>query len=216
LQIALSGKSIKQSFLGFMPMTDLWKPLLALALCGVGVAGMLSARPIVRADGVLVPHEPLQTPTQAAPFHIGDYELTPRARYEIEARVLGVEPYSMDDGARLSPLDFAVGWGAMSDSAVLSHFRITQGARFFTIYPDERALDIETALRSVANMHLIPASAELRRQLERVRPGQVVQLSGQLVNVSGPNDYAWRTSLTRTDTGAGACELFYVESLRLR
>ena len=197
-------------------MGSIWKPLLAITACCVGVVGMLSGRPIDRPAGVLVDRDPIQRPTDAAPFTYGEFEITPRAEYDIEARVLSVEPYRIDGGAKLSPLDFAVGWGPMSDTAVLDHFRITQGARFFTIYPDETAIDIRTALLGSANMHLIPSTGRVRDQLEDVRPGNVVRLRGYLVSVAGPNGYTWRTSLTRTDTGAGACELFYVESVEMR
>ncbi|HEY4366557.1 MAG TPA: hypothetical protein VGN07_04925 [Steroidobacteraceae bacterium] len=197
-------------------MADLWKPLLAIVLCCFGVAGMLSGRPIHRAAGVLVEGEPQQSPSDAAVIRVGDFELTPRARYDIEARVLSVESYKVDGGARLSPLDFAVGWGPMSDSATLDHFRVTQSARFFTIYPDAGAIDLGTALHNSANMHLIPATARVRKQLEDVRPGNVAHLRGFLVNAQGPGGYTWNTSLTRDDTGAGACELFYVEAVEKR
>jgi hypothetical protein len=199
-----------------MPLSDVWKPALAITLFCVGVAGFLSSRAIERRPGVLAPDEPAQSPTREPPFRIRDYEVTPRAAYDIEARVLSVEPYSVDPGARLSPLDFAVGWGALSDSAVLDHFRISQAARFFTIYPDEQAIDLNTALRFGANMHLIPATSHIEDQLEDVRAGHIVRLRGLLVNVSGPNGWTWNTSLTREDSGAGACELFYVESVERR
>lgn len=197
-------------------MRDLWKPLLAIVVCCVGVAGLLSGRPIERAPGVLVDTEPLQALIEAPPFAMGEFELTPRASYDISARVLSVEPYRMDGGAKLSPIDFAVGWGPMSDSAVLEHFRITQGARFFTLYPDDTAIDLATALSGSANMHLIPATARIRSMLGKVRRGHVVRMQGFLVNVRGPNGYTWNSSLTRDDTGDGACELFYVESVEMR
>lgn len=197
-------------------MGSIWKPTLAIALCCFGVVKMLSGRPIDRDEGVLVEREPAQQPTRAAAFAYGEFEIEPRASYDIEARVLSVEPYRVDGGAKLSPLDFAVGWGPMSDTAVLDHFRITQGARFFTIYPDEEAIDLGTALLGSANMHLIPADGLLLEQLKKVRPGNIVRLQGYLVNVSGPNGYTWNTSLTRQDTGAGACELFYVEKVEMR
>lgn len=190
--------------------------MLAFVACGLGIAGLLSGRPIARSPGVLVDQEPSQTLSGAAPFGVGEFELTPRARYDITARVLGVEAYKMDGGAKLSPIDFAVGWGPMSDTAVLEHFRITQGARFFTLYPDESAIDLASALLGSANMHLIPATAGVRTQLETTRPGNVVRMQGFLVNATGPGGYTWNSSLTRTDTGAGACELFYVESIELR
>jgi hypothetical protein len=197
-------------------MPSIWKPLVAIALCCVGVVGMLSGRPIDRPAGVLVDRMPLQRPTSAPSFAFGEFEITPRATYDIEARVLSVEPYSLDGGAELSPLDFAVGWGPMSDSAVLEHFRVTQGARFFTIYPDEAAIDLRAALLGSANMHLIASTGRVLDQLHDVRPGNVVRLRGYLVSVAGPNGYTWNTSLTREDTGAGACELFYVESVEMR
>lgn len=199
-----------------MRILDLWKPALAIVMCCVGIAGMLSGRPIDRPPGVLAPDEPVQRSTREAAFPYGDYQVTPLASYDIEARVLSTEPYSVDAGARLSPIDFAVGWGPMSDSSVLDHFRVSQGARFFTIYPDESAIDLQTALRGSANMHLIPATSDVREQLEDVRAGHIVHLRGYLVRVDGPNGYVWRSSLTRDDTGNGACELFYVEEVARR
>jgi hypothetical protein len=196
-------------------MGSFWKLLLAIGACCFGIVGLLSGRPVDRPAGILVERAPIQRPTSAAPFWVGEFELVPRAEYDIEARVLSVERYKLDSGARLSPLDFAVGWGAMSDTAVLEHFRISQGARFFTLYPDEQAIDIRTALLGSANMHLIPATGRVRDQLEQVRVGSVVRIRGYLVDVSGPNGYTWKTSLSREDTGAGACELMYVEQVDL-
>ena len=193
-----------------------WRVILALAAVGAGVAALVEGRAIDRAPGVLAPDEPWQQLVKRRPFAHGDYELTPLADFEIEARVLSTETYNMDGGARLSPIDFALGWGPMSDSAVLSHFRISQGARFFTIYPDEQAIDLQTAMRSASNMHLIPADGLLEDRLKNVKPGNIVLLRGQLVSVAGPNNFTWTSSLTRNDTGNGACELFYVESVEKR
>ncbi|WP_153067073.1 hypothetical protein [Steroidobacter cummioxidans] len=186
---------------------------MALGALGAGVAALVEGRAIDHPPGVLAPDEPTQRLVQRAPFAHGEYELTPLADFELEARVLSVEKYSMDGGARVSPIDFALGWGPMSDSAVLSHFRISQGARFFTIYPDEQAIDLQTAMRNASNMHLIPADGTLKDRLKRVKPGSIVRLRGQLVSVLGPNNFTWRSSLSRTDTGNGACELFYVEAM---
>jgi hypothetical protein len=194
-------------------MRDHWKPLLAMLLGLIGLGHAFAHRPIHRAAGVLVAQEPLQSPAELAPFRFGEYFVKPQARYDIEARVLSTERYRIDGGAGLAPIDFAVGWGAMSDSAVLEHFRVTQGARFFTIYPDEDAIDLNEALRSAANMHLIPADSALADRLERVRVGSIVHLQGFLVNVARDDGFYWNTSLTREDTGNGACELFFVESL---
>jgi hypothetical protein len=53
----------------------------------------------------------------------------------------------------------------------------------------------------------------IARQLSRLRPGQVVTLSGELVDAVR-DDGAWiKTSLVRNDTGPGACEVLLVDEV---
>ncbi|MDY6945622.1 MAG: hypothetical protein SXG53_07880 [Pseudomonadota bacterium] len=193
-----------------------WRILLALGAIGAGVAALVEGRAVDRPPGVLVSGEPVQRLVQQPAFSFGDYQLTPLAEFDVEARVLSVEKYRTDGGARLSPIDFALGWGPMSDSAVLEHFRIRQGGRFFSVYPDEQAIDLKTAMLNASNMHLIPADGALKDRLAGVRIGNIVRLRGKLVSAVGPNNFTWSSSLTRADTGNGACELFYVESIERR
>jgi len=40
-------------------------------------------------------------------------------------------------------------------------------------------------------------------------------LKGHLVEITGPNGFHWRSSLSRTDQGAGRCELMWVESVEV-
>ena len=48
-----------------------------------------------------------------------------------------------------------------------------------------------------------------------MRAGDVVTLDGLLVEADKPGGWRWRSSMTRADTGAGACELVYVEDIRI-
>jgi hypothetical protein len=42
-----------------------------------------------------------------------------------------------------------------------------------------------------------------------------VRLSGYLVEVLGDDGWRWVSSLTREDTGTGACEVIWVEQIEL-
>ena len=55
-------------------------------------------------------------------------------------------------------------------------------------------------------MHIISADPAAKRQLEQVRAGQLVRIEGFLVDARRPDGWRWNTSMTRNDTGAGACE----------
>jgi hypothetical protein len=111
----------------------------------------------------------------------------------------------------------ALGWGAMSDSAVLAELSISQSGRFY-YYQWQNQPPIpptEIAIHS-ANMHLIPTNSEIEQKIKNMRVGQVVHIVGQLVEAKTADGWHWRSSLTRDDTGAGACELVRVESIRIR
>ena len=55
----------------------------------------------------------------------------------------------------------------------------------------------------------------MESRLRRLRPGQVVTLTGYLVDVRGPGGFRWNTSLRRDDTGDGACELMWIERVSI-
>jgi hypothetical protein len=175
------------------------------------------SRPAHPPDGTLAPLDPVQTDAEGADaIVLGHWKLTPRARYDITARVLGREDYGYDRLAELVPEDLALGWGPMSDNRVLAAFTITQSARFYTWHAATLPIPVQDVIEHSANTHVIPADATVRKQLAHVRPGQVVHLSGLLVDGTR-DDGAWiRTSLTRSDTGAGACEVMLVESVEVK
>lgn len=191
-------------------------------LLGLGLLGafnwMLNERPVRRADGVLVDADPLQTPPRdTASIDHGDFTLEPLADYAIRARLLSREDYRFDAGAALSPVDFALGWRGMSDSAVLAQLEIGQSARFYSYrWRDQPPLPPQDIARDSANMHLIPADARVARALERMREGAIVELRGQLVRARRADGWTWVSSLTRNDTGAGACELMLVREVDYR
>jgi hypothetical protein len=185
-----------------------------LLIASLGGIHWWRQRPLTPGPGVLAPDAPTQVDLdQGATLQQGDTTLLTRARFELTARVLSRDDYHFGADAKLVPVDLALGWGRMSDSSVLANIQISQENRFYhwhvTTFPIPRR-EIEP---SRANRHMIPANSSVRRELDRVRQGEVVHLEGFLVDASRPGGWRWRTSMTRDDTGAGACELVYVESI---
>ena len=168
-------------------------------------------RPVKQSPGVLVSAEPVQVDPGSAPmFEKPGYQIKPLAKYEIKARVLSSERYRWDPGADLVPVDLAVGWGAMSDTAVLDQLDIWQSGRWYQWRPKASAIPQAEITNHSANMHLIAADKSVAKQISRVRSGQVVTMKGYLVEASRADGFTWRSSLSRTDSGAGACELMWV------
>ncbi len=149
------------------------------------------------------------------PFTVGEYTLTPLARYALTAVVLGTERYRHDRGAEIAPVDLALGWGPVSAASVINELRISQSGRWyeFSWGRDGPPLDPAEISRHSANTHCVPSSPEIRDKLLAVRRHQLVALSGYLVEISRADGYRWRSSLTRDDVAGGSCEVVWITRL---
>ena len=175
-----------------------------------------SERAVQRPPGIIAPDEPVQVDLDPPPhFDAKGYTFIERAKYDITARVLRKEIYHFDGGAGLAPVDLGVGWGPLSDSTLIDQLEFSQMGRFFYWRPRTASFPLPTAtlISHLAQMHMIPATPSIEAKLRKLRPGQVVTASGYLVDIRGADGFTWSTSLSRTDTGDGACEVFWVERL---
>jgi len=187
--------------------------LSVIALCYLGYRDW-QGRAVEHPPGVLVREQAKQVDVQPSVFALDDYQVTRRASFELRARVLSKEPYYLGRAAGLSPIDLALGWGVMSDSAVLGQIDISQSGRWYrTRFELPPPVAEQQIVASSSNMHMIPAGKAIGRALKKLRVGDVVSLRGYLVDVEHASGWSWHSSLSRTDSGAGACELVYVESL---
>jgi hypothetical protein len=114
------------------------------------------------------------------------------------------------------PVDLALGWGAMSDQSVLDQVRISQSMRFYWFeYQMPPPLTKDEIISHSTNVHIIPATPEIAAKCKSLRTGTLIHLSGDLVEATAPGMNAWRSSLSRTDSGNGACELMWVKEVSL-
>ena len=191
-----------------------FKKLVVLGLCVIGGWHYHQSRTPHLAPGVGVAEAPRQTDTDARTFSFGNYTITPLADFDIRARILSRKDYSTDKEADLSPIDLTLGWGRMSDVEVYSQIDISQGGRFANWSTDsEPPIPTSEINRSASNMHLIPANSQVEIKLRKTRPGQIIRLRGYLVQAHDSSGWTWRSSTSRTDAGAGACEVIWVESV---
>jgi len=195
--------------------------MLALVLVVVALGWwLLRPSEIPRPPGILAPDDPVQENLPDGPhFQVGVYDVHALARFELDARVLSAEHYRGDREAELSPVDLALGWGPMSSNEVLERLRISQGSRFFSYsWSSSKDLPVSPGLigTHTSNMHMIPLDPAARETLLAAKRGNLVHLRGWLVEARAKDGWHWRSSLSRGDTGGGACEVVAVERADLR
>jgi len=145
----------------------------------------------------------------------GPVTLEKLASYQITAAVKSRKDYATDYPAQVSPLDLALAWGELNKPEVNDHVQYSQSGRWYYFRYDANAsVDQAYIYQHSANVHLIPESKRIERQLKRIRTNDLVQLEGYLVRVQFETG-SWTSSLSRQDTGDGSCEILYVTSVRI-
>ncbi len=145
---------------------------------------------------------------------VDGYQIKELEGYKGEFRILGREEYSSGREAIFSPVDFAVGWGVMADPKVYSKISVRQSNRWYywqvdTFFIPQREIETHSA-----NMHIIPANAQVANALKQVKAGDLVYLQGALLEItSNDGQWKWRSSLSREDTGSGACEVMRIDQV---
>jgi hypothetical protein len=129
--------------------------------------------------------------------------------------VLLTEHYWWGDEASVSPVDLTLGWRLMSNQEILDGLRLTRQHRDYTFEArhDEFPASVRDIIAHSGNMHMVPSTDELASRLRAVNRGDLVDIRGYLVDIKFPNGGIWHSSLSRTDTGEGSCELVWVEDL---
>jgi hypothetical protein len=169
--------------------------------------------------GILIFEEPRQSELTGRSWTLpGGYRVETLATFSMRGLVLHTMRYTDDRAADLMPVDFVLGWGPMSDQRVLDRLTFDQSYRMYswTQHDDSHIVPDREIIERSANMHMIPADDGVKAQLLAVKQGQIVSFEGELVQVTGPNRFFWRSSLSRTDSGPGGCELVRVRRLTVQ
>lgn len=144
------------------------------------------------------------------------FMIEPVATYEIAFVVLSARYHYSSLEDKLSPVDLCVVWGKLAEPENLEHIYSLQAARWCSYrYDGGLSLDAAYVESHVANIHIIPANENVLKAVKSIKKDQEAVLEGFLVKVYREGRLIWSSSLTRTDSGDGACEVFYVTKVRI-
>jgi hypothetical protein len=175
-----------------------------------------------------VREEPLQQPTALAPFETTaggiTYTIKPVFSYDISGLVVSRHDTSAwwdwihaawDD--HLNVADLCVVFGDNARTGAYLGIRFRSGQFVCEASTDSAQAWQAFSMAALSNNHLLtdrPAAARLLREL---RPGDQVRIRGELAEYGHHHGQPfWRgTSVTRTDTGNGACETIWVRDVQV-
>jgi hypothetical protein len=176
-------------------------------------------------DRTITEAEPLQEVSDARAFTTTikgyTYTLTPKATYDISGLVVsqhrGDALFNLDHKADPGNIkDVCVAWGEAITNGSYRKVKFSSG-EFTCSYSWSGVITPAFNPEKASNNHLIPANSVIARQIGAIHVGDQIRLTGLLVDYKvtkdGQDIFTRRTSLTRNDTGNGACEILYVTDL---
>ncbi|MGZ5280492.1 MAG: hypothetical protein ACXWC9_11140 [Pseudobdellovibrionaceae bacterium] len=149
------------------------------------------------------------------------YSIQPKANYKIWGLVVATHDSSswMDithqqAGDFFNTHDICVIWGENASSQYLKKWKFSHGD--WTCYVQTNSMKSWKAFRGdqLSNNHILPQNAEVLDVIRSAQVGDQIEISGQLVDYSTDDGPPRKTSLIRTDTENGACEIIYATGAR--
>lgn len=177
-------------------------------------------------------HEPLQQKITVQEPIIFDaqgyhYELSPLYDYQISGLIvskINYKLFSIYKHDSIFPVDLCLIWGSnlsrgLHRSSALS---FNQDCRWCWV---NWRHDLGFSMNEFSNNHLLVNSPVIERIVAGLLAGDQITISGKLVNVEArltgkkddlsPASITWKTSQERSDSGAGACEVIYVQDIKV-
>ncbi|HQR09824.1 MAG TPA: hypothetical protein PLW68_00745 [Casimicrobiaceae bacterium] len=172
--------------------------------------------------------EPVQKPTGVEPFrtNVGGIEYTVRPLYHYDLSGLVVSKHNADtwwdriheaSNDKLNVTDLCVIWGNNVRNARYGELDYSSGQ--FVCYVQTSSSDVWATfdMYSLSNNHMLADDPRIAKVLRAVRVGDQIRFQGYLAEYSHNHQFAFHrgTSITRTDTGNGACETVFATDARI-
>lgn len=151
------------------------------------------------------------------------YELTPLFRYDIRGVVvhkLNYSAFTIYKSEKTFPVDLCLVWGTNAKRKLFREKGVSFSQDCRWCWAQWRS-DVGFNSNELSNNHLVINDPKLEKKIKGFHVGDQVRLVGKLVNVKAKlvgkagrydsSEITWQTSTNRTDSGAGACEVIFVE-----
>jgi hypothetical protein len=171
--------------------------------------------------------EPKQIPVRKAPIDTTvngiDYRIQPRYAYDISALVVSLHhsdtwwDYAHKEwGDHINLMDLCVIWGGNARTGAYKRvsFSNNEWECHWSWSHSEPGREFNNT--EASNNHMVTDDPAVAKVLRKIRIGDQIRVKGYLVDYSIAGRGGSRvSSATRTDSGNGACEVLYVESVEM-
>lgn len=171
--------------------------------------------------------EPIQEPTSTEEFltQVEDekYLIIPKFDYELDGVIVSynnagdfTDYFHSVWNDHINLRDLCVIWGDNVETGVYLETDFHNDSWTCWVQWPSREVYKRFDMKQLSNNHVLIDNAEIEKKLMRAGPGDHIRLKGVLAEYRNPRTgFRRSTSITRTDTGNGACETIYVTDFEI-
>ena len=203
--------------------------LLALLVAGPLWIYAANKRAVLPPSGAIVAElsqEPIQQRVEQQSYQFdymdASYSIFPKAKYEIYGMVVTKNNISSianiyHTSSSVDFKDLCVLWGPNVKGEVYKEAKFWSDPFTCWYQPQTPRARREFSVDHIANNHLLSKFKSVRESVNSVNIGDQVYMSGYLIDYCplGSPHQMRKTSMVRTDTGPGACEVLMVEDFEI-
>ncbi len=172
--------------------------------------------------------EPVQIPVRRAAYvtssHGVDYTIQPLYEYELVGLVVSKHDANAwwdylhrESNDNLNIVDLCVVWGSNARSGAYADIAFSSGQFTCNFSAQSQAAFAAFDQTAISNNPLLTDQPALAKKLRTVRVGDQIRFRGHLAEYSHQHGMNFKrgTSTVRTDSGNGACETVFLDSLEI-
>lgn len=170
---------------------------------------------------------PVQYKTDKKPFFVKEgginYFINPKYEYSLEGVVVSFHnthawwdvyhKSSWKDYINIK--DLCVIWGANVSSEIYKKIHFSSGSWTCYVQWDDYETGRIFSMSSLSNNHILSSSKSIKKLLKDVSIGDHIKFNGYLSEYSHDQGFFRGTSVTRFDTGNGACETVFLSDFEI-
>jgi hypothetical protein len=162
------------------------KGIVALALLIIALIYFFYPETVITYPaGITAPDQPKQINiSETREWNLDEFRFKALAEYQIKARVLSRNNFSVGKESEISPFDLALGWGPMSDQSIIDKIEISQSNRWYHWQADVLPIPSREVSLNSANVHIIPKDETVEEKFDNVYKGSLIEIKGYLVEVT--------------------------------
>ena len=167
--------------------------------------------------------EPAQEPDAMEPFTVTKenitYTITPLFTYDISGLLvtqhnsrswIDISHKAWKDFLNTKDISLIWGYNIKAGDYRKLHYYHADWTGYY-----EYSSPVDFVGKCFSNNHLLPADDKVAKAILSAQVGDQVRAKGYLVNYSHSGGFERKTSVTRDDTGNGACEIIYVNDFTI-